>query len=102
MSADFHIKPEYYSLIQWRRRTHCDEPGCKDFTCACSMCGQPIGVAETDPRWDAHDDCCTDCDLCRDQVPLILFRGKGKRMDAARFHIACFQKITFFRKGIGA
>lgn len=62
----------------------------------------PIGVAEDDPRWDAHDEYCDDCDLCRDRVPIILWRGKGKAMEQAQFHNQCFTKIAHFRNRIQA
>jgi hypothetical protein len=57
-------------------------------------------VSEEDPRWEAHDEYCGDCDLCRDQVPVMMFRGEGKAMEQARFHWTCFQQIVFVRSGI--
>jgi len=51
-------------------------------------------------RWDNHDEFCSDCDLCRDQVPIMLFRGEGKDTEQASFHTACFEKILFVRSKI--
>lgn len=59
---------------------------------AALLCGQPIGVSEDDPRWEHHDEFCSDCELCRDQVPLILFRGEGKDMLQAQFCTQCSQR----------
>jgi len=99
MSADFSIKARYVGAIRWSKRGSCGNPGCKDTECCCGVCGEPIGVSEDDPRWDDHDEFCGDCLLCRDQVPLILFRGKGKNMEQAQFHTACFEKVAHFRSG---
>jgi hypothetical protein len=97
---DFVLKPQYLSAVHWSSRGSCGEPGCPDKECCCALCGLPIGVPDYDPRWETHDEYCGDCDLCRDQVPLILFRGEGKRMKQAQFHMACFQKIVHIRSGI--
>jgi len=102
MSADFGIKARYAGAIRWSKRGSCAEPGCKDPECCCGLCGEPIGVPEDDPRWDDHDEWCGDCDLCRDRVPLMLFRGEGKQMEQAQFHTTCFEKIAHFRSGIDA
>ena len=92
----FTIKQRYAGAIRWSTRGTCAIAGCKDPECCCSLCGQPIGVPEDDPRWEDHDEDCCDCDLCRDQVPIILFRGEGKNMTQATFHTACFHKIAWF------
>jgi hypothetical protein len=60
--------------------------------CCCSLCGKPIGVPDEDPRWAKHDEYCDDCDLCRDQVPIILFRGQGEATEQAQFHVRCFEQ----------
>lgn len=96
-AADFIIKPQYDGAIRWSKRGTCGNPGCTDPECGCSFCGSPIGVAEDDPRWEAHGDWCGDCDLCRDQVPLVLFRGEGKDMEQAQFCWSCVGRIFFFR-----
>jgi hypothetical protein len=91
------LRAESAGAIRWSRRGSCGDPGCKDAECCCALCGLPIGVAEDDPRWETHDEYCGDCDLCRDQVPLMLFRGSGKRMQQAQFHTRCFEKVVAFR-----
>lgn len=97
--STFLIKDRYATAIRWSARGSCGNAGCKDPECCCSFCGLPIGVSEDDPRWDDHDDGCVDCDLCRDDVPLMLFRGEGKNMHQAQFHTACFTKVVFVRTG---
>lgn len=99
---NFVLKKRYQGRIRWSRRGSCGNPGCKDSECGCSLCGKPIGVSEDDPRWDDHDDWCGDCELCRDQVPLILFHGEGKRVEQAQFCHACAEKILFFQTGCTA
>ena len=95
----FLIKSRYAASIRWSKRGSCGMAGCKDPECGCALCGKPIGVPENDPRWDGHDEDCCDCDLCRDQVPLMLFRGEGKATEQAQFHHACFELIIFVREG---
>lgn len=90
----FDIRPEYAGKIRWHLKGSCGESGCTDPECCCSLCGEPIGVPETDPRWDEHDEYCGDCDLCRDQAPLRLFRDNG---EGAQFHIRCFEQIAEFK-----
>lgn len=97
MSASFVLKPQYAGSIRWSSRGTCGNPGCTDPECGCSFCGAPIGVSEDDPRWDAHDEWCSDCPLCRDQVPTMLFRGEGKATEQAQFHLNCFERIVHFR-----
>ena len=101
MSANFAIKARYAGQIRWSKRGSCGNPGCKDPECGCALCGLPIGVPEDDPRWEKHGEWCNDCDLCRDQVPLMLFRGEGKATEQAQFHNRCFEKIAHFRAGCG-
>lgn len=90
----FEILPEHAERIFWNSRGSCGEPGCTDPECCCSFCARPIGVAEDDPRWDEHEEYCDDCDLCRDSVPLMLFRGEGEQMQQAQFHVRCFEQIV--------
>ena len=81
--------------ILWIVRPVCGEPGCSEHPqCLCSLCGKPIGTPEDDPRWIDHDQECPDCDLCRDQMPLMLWRGKGRSTQMARFHEECFNQIV--------
>jgi hypothetical protein len=94
MSGQFTLRAEYVGAIRWSRRGSYGEAGCKDAECGCSLCGQPIGVSEDDPRWETHDEFCADCDLCRDQVPIMLWRGSGKRTEQAQFHTRCFTKVA--------
>ena len=58
-----------------------------------ALCAQPIGIPETDPRWDGHDPDCGGCELCEDEVPIILFRGEGREMLQAAFHQRCFERL---------
>jgi hypothetical protein len=95
MSSPFIIKPEYIGAVRWFERGYCGEAGCRDAACCCSLCGQPIGAADDDPKWETHDEYCVDCDLCRDQAPIMLWRERGKRTEQAQFHIRCFEKIIF-------
>jgi hypothetical protein len=99
MSAGFGLKARYCGAVRWSRRGSCGNPGCTDAECRCALCGEPIGVSEDDPRWESHPEYCDDCDLCRDQVPVMLFRGEGKGMEQAQFHTACFATIVQFRQG---
>ncbi len=95
----FTIRPESADAMHWNTRGSCGEPGCTDPECCCSLCARPIGVSEDDPRWDEHDEDCYECDLCRDSVPIILFRGEGKAMQQAQFHQRCFEQIAVFDPG---
>jgi hypothetical protein len=87
----FKIRPD--AVIVWSKRGSCGNSGCTDPECCCAICRKPVGVSEEDPRWDSHDEFCMDCDLCRDQVPIQLFRGEGKSMEQATFHQRCFEGI---------
>jgi hypothetical protein len=90
----FTIRPEFVSEIHWNGRGSCGNAGCADPLCCCALCLKPIGVAEDDPRWEEHDEYCDDCDLCRDRIPIIIFRGEGKAMEQAQFHQKCFERIA--------
>jgi hypothetical protein len=90
----FAVLPEFAERIHWNARGSCGEPGCNDPECCCSFCARPVGTPEHDPRWADHDEDCDDCELCRDRVPIILFRGEGKAMQQATFHIRCFERIV--------
>lgn len=96
-AAAFAIKSRYVALIRWSSRGSCGNAGCRDKECGCALCGESIGVNEFDPRWDGHSEFCGGCEVCRDSVPLILFRGEGNAMQQAQFHQACFEKIVFVR-----
>lgn len=92
---NFGLKPETAGAIRWSARGSCGDAGCPDPGCGCSLCGEPIGVSEDDPRWANHDDeCCGACELCEDSVPIMLFHGEGKSMTQATFHTKCFQKVV--------
>jgi hypothetical protein len=80
------------AVLRWSNGS-CGNAGCADPECCCAVCALPIGVSEDDPRWNDHDEFCGGCDLCRDMVPIILFRGEGKAMQQAAFHEACFKTI---------
>jgi len=95
--VNFSIKAEYLGAIRWSLWGCCGEAGCVDPECACSLCGMPIGVAENDPRWQTHDPDCSECELCRDQVPIILWRTDdehGHATEQAQFHLACFNRVA--------
>lgn len=78
--------------VRWSKGS-CGVSGCSDPGCVCALCAQPIGVPETDPRWESHGEECMGCELCEDEVPIILFRGEGKSMLQAAFHDRCFRKV---------
>ena len=86
------LKIDDTQILRWSDGS-CGNSGCTDPECCCAVCGKPIGVSESDPRWDTHDECCGGCELCQDSVPFMLFRGEGKDMKQAAFHDACFEKI---------
>jgi hypothetical protein len=88
------LKPETFTAIVWSPRPPCGERGCSDPECLCGLCRLPIGVADDDSRWQEHSEFCMECELCRDQVPAILFRGEGKTMEEAQFHWSCFTKLV--------
>ncbi len=82
------------AAISWNTRGSCGNAGCADPECCCAVCGKPIGIPESDPRWEGHDeDCSGDCELCCDSVPTVLFRGEGKSMRQAQFHHHCFEGV---------
>jgi hypothetical protein len=76
--------------VRWSKGS-CGTPGCNDPECVCALCAQPIGISEEDPRWDSHPEYCVACELCEDQVPIILFHPEGSVQ--AAFHARCFQKL---------
>ena len=85
--------------IRWSARGSCGNSGCRDPECVCAICAQPIGIPEDDPRRDAHDDeFCMGCEVCEDDVPIMLFRGEGNFTEQAAFHNACFEKLLLTRK----
>ncbi len=90
--SDFVFRPD--AVIRWSTRGSCGNAGCTDPQCCCAVCNKPIGVPDDDPRWEEHDEWCGDCDLCRDQVPIMLFHGEGRTMVQAQFHIECFNAIV--------
>jgi hypothetical protein len=99
--TDFQLNPDVMPFVRWSRRGSCGEPGCCDPECCCALCGKPIGVPEDDPRWEKHDEWCSDCELCKDSAPIILFRGEGRAMEQAQFHGECFAKLLA-QQGAGA
>jgi hypothetical protein len=78
-------------ILRWSPGS-CGNAGCKDESCVCAVCALPIGVPEDDPRWDNHPDYCDGCEVCEDEVPVMLFR-KDENTQAA-FHAACFRRIS--------
>jgi hypothetical protein len=94
---DFAIRAEFADLIRWSTGS-CGQAGCADPECACAICRKPIGVSEDDPQWADHPEWCGGCELCDDQVPIILFRGEGKAMLQAAFHTKCFTKAIEVRR----
>jgi hypothetical protein len=80
--------------VRWSARGSCGTPGCNDPECVCALCARPIGVPDDDPRQAEHDhQSCMGCELCEDDVPTMLFRGKGKNTEQACFHHRCFNKL---------
>jgi hypothetical protein len=92
-TARFAFKPDTAARILWHVRPSCNEAGCKDPQCVCSLCGEPIGTPDDDPRWVKHEEDCDDCDVCRDSIPMMIFRGEGRSMQRAQFHGRCFGSI---------
>ena len=86
----FSISAEHAAKIRWSARGSCGNSGCTDPECGCSICGKPIGVPEDDPRWETHDEYCDGCDLCVDEVPLIMWKEDvdGRTLQA-QFHTDC-------------
>jgi hypothetical protein len=78
--------------VRWSKGS-CGQIGCSDPECVCALCARPLGVPETDPRWDEHSDCCVGCELCLDAVPIILFRGELENCEQAAFHQKCFEEL---------
>lgn len=91
--TNFGIHPEVMPFVRWSLRGTCGNRGCADPECCCALCNTPIGVSDDDPRWNDHEEWCNDCDLCRDSIPIMLFRGEGKQMEQASFHTKCFETL---------
>jgi len=87
------IKIDISKVLRWSAGS-CGRSGCTDDSCVCAVCALPIGVDEDDPRWYSHSEYCDGCELCIDDVPIIIFRGEGKEMEQAAFHSACFQTLA--------
>ena len=84
---------ERFREIRWSSGS-CGNPGCTDPECVCALCAKPIGTPDEVLEQNGHDDeFCMGCDLCRDRVPIILFRGEGAAMMQAAFHGACFETM---------
>ncbi|HEV1992466.1 MAG TPA: hypothetical protein VGR34_06345 [Candidatus Dormibacteraeota bacterium] len=83
---------EHIIEVRWSRGS-CGVSGCAHPECVCALCAQPIGIPESDPRWAGHGEDCFGCELCDDEVPIILFRGEGRDMTQAAFHSRCFEKL---------
>jgi hypothetical protein len=79
--------------IRWSPRGSCGEPGCNDPECVCALCAEPIGKTEHELANADHDIECYGCELCEQQVPIILFRGEGKDCEQAQFHDDCFRRL---------
>lgn len=80
-------------ILRWSKGS-CENPGCTDETCVCAVCALPIGVREDDERWQTHDEYCAGCELCEDEVPILLFRRHNGMTEQAALHTACFRKIS--------
>jgi hypothetical protein len=80
--------------IRWSDGS-CGDAGCASPSCVCALCARPIGVSADDPRWWVHREECLGCELCEDQVPIMLWRnvGNGKTLQQAAFHGRCFKKL---------
>ena len=61
--------------------------------CLCSFCHQPIGAAEDDPRWDAHDRDCVGCEVCEIALRLWSVNDGCATAVEARLHLACFNLL---------
>jgi hypothetical protein len=90
---ELNLNADLFRTVRWSTGS-CGNAGCKDPECVCGLCAQPIGIPEDDPRRDAHDQFdCAGCEICEDDVPTILFRGKGKDALQAAFHQRCFNRL---------
>lgn len=78
--------------VRWSKGS-CGVAGCRDPECVWALCAKPIGIPESDPRWNDHDPECFGCPICADSVPITLFRGEGKACEQATFHDVCFNKL---------
>ena len=78
--------------VRWSKGS-CGQSGCADQECVCALCAKPIGVAEEILEQNNHDPECFGCEMCYDQVPIMLFRGEGKDMLQAAFHDRCFKSL---------
>lgn len=87
------ILNERINEVRWSRGS-CGEAGCADPDCVCALCARPIGISEDEPRWRDHEADCFGCELCEDDVPVILWRGEGKNTREARFHVRCFERLV--------
>jgi hypothetical protein len=92
--VDIVIKPQYANAIKWSKGS-CGNSGCTEDSCACSFCGGPIGIPQDDPRRDNPDEYCVGCEICEDDVPLMLF--DSKRNLQAQFHRRCSELLFHFR-----
>jgi hypothetical protein len=91
--VNLNLNPELMKTVRWSTGS-CGNSGCVDAECACALCAKPIGIPEGDPRRDAHDQLdCAGCEICEDDVPMILFRGEGKDSRQAAFHTKCFNRL---------
>lgn len=97
MTATIDLDGEKMKVVRWSKRGSCGAPGCADEKCRCGFCGFPIGIPEDDPRWEQHDADCGGCELCENQVPILLFRGSAPETEQAQFHVVCFNMLLIRR-----
>lgn len=90
---DLELNPELMLTVRWTSRGSCGVPGCAEPDCVCALCAKPIGIPENDPRRDSHYEDCYGCEICEDDVPMMLFCGQGKDCAQAAFHNACFKRL---------
>ncbi len=89
----FVIRAEYRHL-PWSTKS----PSAGEAGCTCTLCGEVIGVAEGDPRWEeeCHEDC-GGCPVC--ETPIRLFRERSAEFPHGaeqRFHAKCLEKVVWF------
>lgn len=86
------LDPEKMKSVRWSKGS-CGRSGCSDPECVCASCAKPIGIDEEDAHRSGHDEDCLGCEICQDDVPIILFRGHGKFSVQAAFYHKCFEKL---------
>jgi hypothetical protein len=100
--SNFTLRREFAGAINWSSQGSCGNAGCADPSCVCSFCGLPIGRTDEELENLDHDAECDGCELCADQIPIILWRKRGRVTFQAQFHQACFTRLARIRSSAPA